>query len=73
MSLQEQISQLSPLKQALVKINELQAKLKQAEATQSEPIAVIGMGCRLPHRRGNDVDSPAAFWSPPAKWLQRPQ
>ncbi|MBU6350103.1 MAG: SDR family NAD(P)-dependent oxidoreductase [Chloroflexi bacterium] len=62
MSLQEQISQLSPLKQALIKINELQARLQQAEAAQNEPIAVVGMGCRFPGPEGRDVTSPAAFW-----------
>ncbi|MBV7331266.1 type I polyketide synthase [Chloroflexi bacterium TSY] len=41
----------------LLELRELKSKLKQAEQTQREPIAVIGMGCRFPR-----ADTPAAFW-----------
>src|SRR5579884_4114098 len=36
----------------------MQAKLDEVERLQSEPIAIIGAGCRLP----GGVATPAAFW-----------
>ena len=41
-------SQLSPLKQAFLAIEEMQARLDAAENQRSEPIAVIGMACSFP-------------------------
>lgn len=49
---------LSPTKRALVVIKEMQAKLDAVEQAKREPIAIIGMGCRLP---GGAV-SPKAYW-----------
>lgn len=49
---------LSPLKQALVAIDELQKKLLKSEVGQKEPIAIVGMACRLP----GQVESPREFW-----------
>ncbi|HEY9088382.1 MAG TPA: beta-ketoacyl synthase N-terminal-like domain-containing protein, partial [Anaerolineaceae bacterium] len=48
---------LSPLKQAFLAIEELQAKLEAAQGN-STPIAVIGMGCRLP----GGANDPETFW-----------
>ncbi len=46
------------LRNALVKIKELKAQLKEHESKETEPIAVVGLACRFP-AGGN---SPEAFW-----------
>ena len=46
------------LEQQLVKTERLQAQIKKLEASRTEPIAITGLGCRLP---GGGV-SPEAFW-----------
>jgi acyl transferase domain-containing protein len=48
---------LSPLKQALLALEDLQRKLAQSERQRSEPVAIIGMGCRLPH-----ASDPKRYW-----------
>ena len=48
---------LSPLKRAFLALEEAQARLAAAEGAANEPIAVIGIGCRVP-----GADGPAAFW-----------
>jgi acyl transferase domain-containing protein/NADPH:quinone reductase-like Zn-dependent oxidoreductase len=45
------------LKSALIAVRELRGKLENAERARTEPIAVLGMGCRFP-----GADSPQAFW-----------
>ncbi|MFG1954457.1 type I polyketide synthase [Micromonospora sp. NPDC048830] len=50
---------LSPLKRALVAIETLQARLDEVERARTEPIAIIGVGCRLP----GGANSPDEFWA----------
>nr|AHB82065.1 polyketide synthase [Jahnella sp. MSr9139] len=49
---------LSPLKQALLAIERLEARVRRAEGAAHAPLAIIGMACRLP----GGADSPAALW-----------
>ena len=49
---------LSLVKQALLAVEQMQAKLEAAERKQREPIAIVGIGCRFP----GQADSPDAFW-----------
>ena len=54
----ETTAQLSPLKRALLALEEMQAKLDAAEQQRREPVAVVGLGCRFPGGAG----SPQAYW-----------
>jgi acyl transferase domain-containing protein/SAM-dependent methyltransferase len=45
---QESRDQLSPLKRAIVELREMRAKMLQMEHRQKEPVAVVGIGLRLP-------------------------
>jgi len=50
--------ELSPLKRAFLKIEEMEAKLAASENAKREPIAIIGLGCRLP----NGIHDLETFW-----------
>ena len=49
---------LSPIKRALLEIRELRARVADFETAAIEPIAVVGMGCRLP----GGVRDEATLW-----------
>src|SRR5580658_6601947 len=45
--------------QALIALRKMRQKLDEMERARSEPIAIIGMGCRMP----GSVSSPAGYWN----------
>ena len=47
------------LQSALLAVRNMRNKLSAIEYAQTEPLAVIGIGCRFPHA----VNSPDTFWS----------
>ncbi|MEO8693821.1 MAG: beta-ketoacyl synthase N-terminal-like domain-containing protein [Acidimicrobiales bacterium] len=50
--------ELSPMKRAILEIRDLRARLADAEARSTEPIAIVGMGLRFP----GGVTDPDTFW-----------
>lgn len=47
------------MKNALQQIQDLKAKVAAADQRDREPIAIIGLGCRLP----NEIHTPEQFWT----------
>ncbi len=52
------VESMTPLQRAALAIKTLRARVDGLERARSEPIAIIGMGCRFP----GGANDPAAYW-----------
>ncbi|HET7574179.1 MAG TPA: type I polyketide synthase, partial [Solirubrobacterales bacterium] len=54
----EETKLLDSLKRVTIELKGARERLRALEAQESEPVAIVGMSCRLPR----EVDSPEGFW-----------
>jgi acyl transferase domain-containing protein/phospholipid N-methyltransferase/acyl carrier protein len=51
-------AELSPVKRALIALEEMKARLQASEQRMSQPLAIVGIGCRFP----GGADTPEKCW-----------